>query len=270
MIKNIYYLALLGLIFFSACKSDSPVTPTTENTNYTNIFTAEQGNTKYEIWSTTSTSSLMTGYNDVGFKVYVNSNKISSGSVSFTPVNYSFAGLKSSPVSRTFSYDAAKEMFTGYMNFFIASDTGANYWIGWLTCNGSYLVDSVNFVVHINHSAQVITFPDISSGTNVYMTLMQPMTPKQSLNDFNIMVHKSADGINFYEADSLEMYIKTWMPLMGHSSSDNINPVASGSGVYKGKINFNMSGSWYVYDSLKFNNNFITPSPAPKFDFECP
>ena len=68
----------------------------------------------------------------------------------------------------------------------------------------------------------------------------------------------------------LQMFIRPWMEAMGHGSSNNVHPTYIGGGIYEGSANFNMSGIWSVYDSIKIGSNFITPAPPPKFDFNVP
>jgi hypothetical protein len=268
--KILYGFSLVAVIFF-ACNSNNPVTPPVTSSSYNNIFTSESGNVKFELWSATS-STLTSGYNDIGFKVYVNNQKMTSGFVKFFPKMYhTFYGspMHSTPVSPVYSYNSEKDLFLGYASYNMGSDSTSR-WYGWFNYNDVNKIDSVQMNVVTSPYTQIKVFTDNSTETNVYMTLMAPMNPKQGLNDFQIIVHRTVNEINYWEADSLEMFIRTWMPLMGHSSSDNVNPVSYGGGVYKGKVNLNMSGQWYVYDSLRYNNQFITPTPPPRYVIDAP
>ena len=270
-IRYIFCAVILTALTFEACNSGSPVTTPPVQSSYVKIITAEQGSTKFEVYSATS-STMVNGYNDIGFKVYTNGTEMTSGYVTFFPKMYHhFNGspYHSTPCSPKFYYSSDKQMFMGYTTFMMWTDTNAD-WFGWYNYNGTSSVDSAKFIVNLSDNAQVKTFVDNSTETIIYLTLVAPLNPKQGLNDFQILAHRTYNELTYWEADSLEMYIRTWMPLMGHSSSDNVNPVSLGGGLYKGKVNYNMSGQWYVYDSIKYNGGIITPAPPPKFIFDAP
>ncbi|MNR44863.1 hypothetical protein D3C85_1636520 [compost metagenome] len=36
------------------------------------------------------------------------------------------------------------------------------------------------------------------------------------------------------------------MPSMGHGSPNNVEPVITKNGIYKGKVNFTMTGDWKI------------------------
>jgi hypothetical protein len=270
MIKYILCLSFFIPLIFSSCSSNNPVTPPVSS-NYNKVYSAETGNTKFELYSATS-NSLVSGYNDIGFKVYIDAQEMNSGYVKFYPKMYHhFIGspTHSTPMSPKFYYNSEKNLFLGYAAFIMWTDTSTD-WFGWYSYNDLNRVDSVVFSVQQSPLAQMKSFVDNTTETEILMTLVTPFNPKQGLNDFQLLCHRTINSIDYWEADSLEMYIKPWMQLMGHSSPDNVNPVWLGGGMYKGKINLNMSGEWYIYDSVKYNGTFITPTPPPKFIMECP
>jgi len=43
------------------------------------------------------------------------------------------------------------------------------------------------------------------------------------------------------------------MPSMGHGSPNNVNPVLTKNGHYKGKVNFTMTGDWRI--NLELNKD---------------
>ncbi len=45
---------------------------------------------------------------------------------------------------------------------------------------------------------------------------------------------------------------------MGHGSPNNVNPVSTGKGHYKGKVNFTMTGEWKINVIVKKDGNIIS------------
>jgi len=268
--KNHYLLIFAGLVILYSCKSESPVVPENNQNGYIKLYTIEGSNAKFELYSATA-NKLVTGYNDLGFKVFVNNQEKTDGFFKFYPKMYHFVGsnMHSSPTSPSFLYDQSKSMFTGYASFFMVSDTSSN-WYGFFNYNDAVSIDSSLFIVGSVSFSQVRYFVDYNAGNSYYMTLVSPFYPKQGPNVFKCILHLSNDDINFAQIDNAEMFIRPWMEAMGHGSSNNVHPTYKGGGIYEGTANFNMSGVWYVYDSIKVNGNVITPAPLPKFIFDVP
>jgi hypothetical protein len=272
MLKNArILLSLLTtiLIIFYSCKSESPLSPE-NNGNYTKVLTASSSNTKLEIYSSTA-NRFVTGYNDIGFKIFINEQAQTTGFVKFFPKMYHFGNvaMHSSPTSPQYIYNQEQEMFTGYISFLMITDTNS-HWFGFANYNNTAAVDSFAFRVDTSSTSQVRYILDFNQGHSYYLTLVSPFHPKQGPNVLQCMLHQSDDEVVFTQIDNAQMYIKPWMEAMGHGSSNNVHPVYKGGGIYEGSANFNMSGYWYVYDSIKVQNNVITSTPAPKFNFDVP
>ena len=266
--KIYYNLIFAGLLVLYSCQSESPVVPENTQSSYTKLFSVEESNTKFDFYSATA-NRLLTGYNDIGFKVYINNQEKTDGFVKFFPKMYHFqlSPMHSTPTSPSFVYDQNKSMFIA--SFLMYSDSGSN-WYGFYDFNNLASIDSVMFIVESSNLSQVKYFVDYSAGNSYYLTLVSPFYPKQGPNIFKCILHKSNDDIIYTQIDNAEMFIKPWMETMGHGSSNNVHPSYKGGGIYEGTANFNMSGVWYVYDSIKVNGNFITPAPPPKFIFDIP
>jgi hypothetical protein len=268
--KIFYSIIFAGLVVLCSCKSDSPLTPENSNSDYYKLYTIEESNVKFELYSSTA-NTLKTGYNDLGFKVFINSTEKTNGFVKFFPKMYHFVGsfMHSSPVSPSFLYDQSKSMFMGYTSFFMISDSNS-HWYGFFNYNDVSRIDSVAITVDTSSRSQIRYFVDYIGGDSYYLTLVSPYYPKQGPNVFKCLLHLSNDDINYTQIDNAQMFIRPWMEAMGHGSSNNVNPVYKGGGIYEGSANFNMSGIWDLYDSVKVNNVFITPAPPPRFTFDIP
>lgn len=76
-------------------------------------------------------------------------------------------------------------------------------------------------------------------------------------------------------ATDLHLQIDPQMPSMGHGSPGNVHPVHEGDGVYRGRVNFTMSGYWIVHVTVsRTHSGAQTPDDATDtgvaatFDFE--
>ncbi len=74
----------------------------------------------------------------------------------------------------------------------------------------------------------------------------------------------------FEQVNSAIMYLSPRLDSLNHNSTGNENPVYIKDGIYKGKVNFDYSGSWKVYDSIYYNNRWITQNGIPYIYFQVP
>jgi len=103
------------------------------------------------------------------------------------------------------------------------------------------------------------------------ITVLEPMEAVRNVNTFRCMLHESWDFIDFTQVNHAQMYIRPWLDSLQHASSGNENPVDKGEGIYEGKINFDYSGLWNVYDSVYYNSKWITTqNPPPSIVFIVP
>jgi len=115
----------------------------------------------------------------------------------------------------------------------------------------------------INPTTSVMKSFKASDSTNLFVTLIQPATPKIGLNNFEISIHKK-DMMDFPAVDDYTVEIEPTMPSMGHGSPNNVNPVFTSMGHYIGKVNFTMTGLWNVKITLKKNG--VTIDNKQSFD----
>jgi hypothetical protein len=64
--------------------------------------------------------------------------------------------------------------------------------------------------------------------------------------------------MNFPADNTYTIEITPEMPSMGHGSPNNVNPVNTGNGHYKGKVNFTMTGEWKVNVLVKKDGNAVS------------
>ena len=259
-----------ALTLLNSCKSDSPVSQpiTNDPTDFSKVFTAENGGNRYELWKA-NVNILFNGYNVIGIKYYSNGAEVKDGYVKFFPMMYHGSGGPghSSPVKDKFYYSDSSKLFIGYADFLMISDS-TSQWYADFSHNDVSNVDSTFFTVTSSAANQVIIWDDYVSQYTYVLTLIKPLKAAIGSNVFTTMLHKTTNDINYVEVNDAEMYIRPWMASHGHGSSSNINPTPIGNGMYQGQANFTMIGEWVVFDSIKYNGNFVTHSPPPSFYYQ--
>ncbi|MDT4842046.1 hypothetical protein FQZ97_759270 [compost metagenome] len=63
--------------------------------------------------------------------------------------------------------------------------------------------------------------------------------------------------MNFPAQDNLTIEMTPEMPSMGHGSPNNISPVSTGNGHYKGKVNYTMTGDWRLHLKVSDANGTV-------------
>jgi hypothetical protein len=266
--KYLAYFSIAAIALFYGCQSDAPTDQGNSQTgDYIKIHTAESGGTKFEVWSA-SGSNFLYGYNSIGFKVFINNNEKTTGFVKFKATMYHGLNGPSHtvPSKDNFYYDSQIQLFKGYI-VFIMYDTAA-FWAGDYNYNNDAQIDSSIFALYMNNSAQIKVWDNVITQKIYILSLVSPLSARVGLNGVELLLHESNGLVTYRELDSAQMYIKTWMESMGHGSGNNVNPVSLGGGMYRGTANFTMPGEWFLYDSIKYNGQFITKTPPPKFIFD--
>jgi len=266
-VRHLIFLAFAALVF--CCSNENPVTPV-EGDTYTRLVSAESGNTRFEIWSASSTDTLMTGYNKIGFKVFENNQEKTSGFVKYFARMYHFGGgnMHSTPVEPVYNYNSSLGMFAGYFVLLMPSDTTSN-WYGFYNYSDQLFIDSARFDIKYNSKTKFKIFVDLSTSLSYLITVISPVDPARGPNSFKIMLHESFNFINFTQVRGAQMYLRTWLDSLQYSSAQNVNPVDN-NGIYEGQINFDYSGLWNVHDSIYYNNKLITATDPPSIVFRVP
>ena len=271
--KN-HFLSVFSTIFAAfvliGCGQDSVSPVNNSPEEYVKVVSAEKDNIRYEIW-TTDNDTLMTGYNKVGFKVFENDQAKTSGSVKFYAKMFHFSSTEyhATPVEPEYFYDNTIGMFTGYIIMLMPSDTTSR-WYGFYSYNDDLHLDSARFDVEWDNLTKFKIFTNLQTNLSYLITMTSPQVPVRGYNDFNCMLHESPDFLNFTQVNSASMFLRVRLDSLDHNSTDNINPVYTGGGFYKGRVNFDYAGRWKVYDSIYYNNTNITNYGTPYIYYNVP
>jgi hypothetical protein len=98
----------------------------------------------------------------------------------------------------------------------------------------------------------------------VFVSILFPNKVKVGLNDVEFLIYKKVNNTYFPAITDYTTEIVPLMPSMGHGSPNNINPIHSINGHYKGKVNFTMSGLWQI--QLKLAKNGVLLSDQIYFE----
>lgn len=270
MIRSIILLLITVFLFTGCSHENDMIAPPPPGETYFKIITAENGNIRFEVW-TTDNDTLMTGYNKVGFKVFENNNEKTSGFVKFYAKMFHFnsTDFHATPVEPQYNYNSELGMFNGYIIMLMPSDTSSR-WYGFYNYNDEFSIDSANFNVGWDTKTKFKIFTDIGAQLSYLITITSPVDPVRGLNDFSCLLHESPDFVNFTQVNSANMFLMPKLDSLNHTSEGNVNPVYLGGGVYNGKVNFDISGGWKVYDSIYYNNRLITQNGTPYIYFQVP
>lgn len=269
------YKLILLIIFFvwfiNGCGYESDmIAPTPPGEMYRKIITAENGNFKFEVWTTVN-DTLMTGYNKVGFRVFENGAAKSTGFVKFYAKMFHFnsTDFHATPVEPQYNYNSEIKMFTGYLIMLMPSDTTSR-WYAYYNYNNEFSVDSVQFDVGWDYKTKFKIFTDLGAQLSYLITVVEPINPVRGLNDFQCLLHESPDFVDFTQVSTASMYLRPYLDSLNHTGTVTMNPVYSGNGIYWGKVNFDYSGGWKLYDSIYYNNRLITQDGTPYIYFQVP
>jgi len=257
-------------IFIGCGDVNDMITHPPRGETYNKIITAENGNIKFEVW-TTDNDTLMTGYNKVGFKVFENNNEKNTGFVKFYSKMFHFnsTDFHATPVEPEYNYNSELGMFTGYIIMLMPSDTTSR-WYAYYNFNNEFSLDSVQFDVGWDQKTRFKIFTDLSANLSYLITIINPVDPFKGINDFQCLLHESPDFVDFTQVNAAAMFLRPHLDSLNHTSSGSTNPVYSGNGIYTGKVNFDYSGGWKVYDSIYYNNRLITQNGTPYIYFQVP
>ncbi|MBL7932639.1 MAG: FixH family protein [Bacteroidia bacterium] len=252
-----FIVSITLLLSFTSCKKketkvEEPVNNETTNPTLTLLKIGETylngANAKAVVYST---KELETGYNQIYVALYdsTDGSRLSRGHFEVIPMMDMGSMQHSSPVENTEDTTTTDGYFKSGVVFTMPGD--ASQW-------------SLNFAFH-NHKNESMgrgslgmavkaSTPARSKSTLIfaennaalYLTFANPLKPAVGINDLEILLHKKISNDEYAPVDDYTIVMEPTMPSMGHSSPNNVNPVLTANGHYKGKVNFTMSGLWHI------------------------
>lgn len=252
--KNLLkYLAIASFPFlFTSCeKSEETPNPTSNKTKVGEAY-ATGAATKVQLWAD---ADLNTGYN----KLYI----IALDSASNQPKSDATFAIKpmmtmtmtggmtmthSCPFEQA-DATAKKNNLTPAAAVFSMPTSDAGFWQMEVTLNNNKKA-IIPITVKQPAESRLIFVTTAAKITYIVALLPNPAY-KIGSNDFELQISKKIDGNTYTPVNDFTVEITPEMPDMGHGSPNNVNPIFTSNGHYKGKVNFTMSGYWKVNLKIK-------------------
>ncbi len=262
------FAILILILSISSCKKDdTEKSPVVNLTKITEGYAAGAG-TKVELYTTQSV--INAGYTKFYIALYdsVTGKRVEDAHIKLTPMMDMGTMMHSSPYENPESEQAVNHLFPCSVTFIMSS------------AGGSWTL-KIEVHNHLNNKEGFLTIPltvnepvksrqksftASHNGVKYFISLIEPSKPKTGINDFEIAIYKKASMMSWPADSSLSVSITPEMPTMGHGSPNNVNPVHTGKGHYKGKVNFTMTGLWRI--NLDFMSGAAVADTTQYFDVE--
>jgi len=257
--KYLFTFALFAfiLLFTTSCSDDdSSVPPVNELSGLTKI--QEFADDSYTITAWNKTGEWHLGYTKVYFTVQdKEGNYIENAQLTAFPEMNMGTMKHSTPRAEITKVAGKKTLYETYYCFLMYSGQGDGTWYYDL----DYTVGSVsgsfeNVPINVKNVfrpdgttprrvIQSVTAID-GSGKRYVVTLVEPQNPRQGENDITAYIHERIDGNTYNPVENFKLKLDPRMPSMGnHSSPNNVDLTwDAAEKIYKGKVNFSMTGYW--------------------------
>lgn len=269
-------VALAALILLSSSckkketKTDEPSTSESGNTTMTLVKLGESyiigADAKAVVYGTKEAE---VGYNELYVALYDSSDgsRLSRGHFDLEPMMDMGSMQHSCPVKNTEDTVTTEGYFKTEVMFTMSGS--ADQWSLNLTFhnhkNEKFGRGKMALAVKLATSVKFrSTLLAQENNAALYMALVNPTKAVVGINDFEVVVYKKINGMEYVPVDDYSIVIEPTMPSMGHGSPNNVNPVIISDGHYKGKVNFTMSGLWQI--KLKISKGGVLLSEDQFFE----
>jgi hypothetical protein len=218
-----------------------------------------------EVWGQ---KNFFMGYNKLIVVLYDSLNpkvKITDAHIHFHPLmTMNMNGMTvqhAAPVENP-DETAVNDVFPGAVAFVMPTAMDGSWKLGVSVNNHKYNKEGdAEFTITVDNPATSVmsVFTALAPDNNkLVLSILEPSRPKVGINDIEFTLHRKATMMDWPADDSYTIEITPEMPSMGHGSPNNVNPVCTGNGHYKGKVNFTMTGEWRVNVLVKKDGQAIS------------
>ena len=218
----------------------------------------------------TKENQIYTGYTKFYIALYdsISGKQINNAQIQLTPIMKMGSMSHSSPYENPDSEKAINHLFPCSITFTMSSMGGSwSVRINILNSESGKAGEiTLPLIVNEPNYSRQKSFTALHNGSKYFISLIEPSSPKIGINDVEIAVYKKASMMSWPADSSLSILMTPEMPSMGHGSPNNINPIHTGKGHYKGKANFTMSGLWRL--NMDFMSGTSVADSTQYFDIE--
>lgn len=199
-----------------------------------------------------------TGYNEIYVALYdsVDGSKLNAGRFNVLPMMDMGTMKHSAPVENTTDSATTNGYFKSGVIFSMPG-TASQWWLDLSFTNAKNKrsgTGKFNLAVKSSSPSKLkSTVVAADNNSSIFISFVNPVKPVVGINDFEVVLNKKKNMMEYMPIDDYTIEIEPTMPSMGHGSPNNVNPVLTSQGHYKGKVNFTMSGLWRI--SLKLYKN---------------
>ncbi|MBL7692441.1 MAG: FixH family protein [Flavipsychrobacter sp.] len=240
--------ALLATSIFGCKKSDNNVTTNPDPTiGYVKIASgyADGAATKVDVYAK---DSAFTGYNKlyIALTDSVTNKYVENAEISLMPDMNMTTMSHSAPFENPASSQAQNMLFPCSATF-IMSSMGGTWSLGVSVKN---LANSksgkamLSLKVKDPAAARMFSFVSPLDSAKYFVGLVPGEKTIVGANDLELVVYRKVSMMSYPADSSLTISFEPTMPSMGHGSPNNVNPVHTANGHYKGKVNYTMTGTW--------------------------
>jgi hypothetical protein len=201
---------------------------------------------------------LFVGYNRIHVAVYDSANhntQLTDAHVTFMPMMDMGMMKHSCPVENPSTVvESGTNTFKGAVVFIMPTTATGSWDLGIHIhnhANNQEGMATLPITVVEKEEPRLISFISDYDSAKVFVTRIDPVNPEIGLNDIVFGVYKKETMMSFPAIDGYLMEMEPEMPSMNHGSPNNVNPVSMGNGMYKGVVNFTMTGYWKINLDIK-------------------
>lgn len=275
--KSLFKLLITSclILFVFSCKkkettAEETITDTNNSSAKTLIKLGETyirgANAKAVIYSD---KTLESGYNELYTALFdsTDGSSLSSGRFEITPMMDMGSMKHSAPVENDESGQTKEGYFKSAVVFSMPG-TSSQWFLNFKFHNHKNNLEGTGSIGVAVSAASPSRFKtsilSLDSNTTLFMSLITPKKPQVGINDFELVLHKKKNSMEYEPIENYRVEITPEMPSMGHGSPNNVNPVHTGQGHYIGKVNFTMTGLWNI--KLKIFKNDVLISNDQFFE----
>lgn len=252
MNKIFIYISAVFIIASASCKKDPDPKPDYKAglVKITEAY-ASGASAKVELWAE---KELSTGYQKLYLALYdsITNQILNRSAVSIMPMmEMNMDGhimSHSAPFENPESIDAENSLFPCAAVFTMPSTGDDGKWRLEVSVKkeGQMKIGKAVLQLQIKQSDPVVV-KTITASDGSKLTVSYILSkPKVGINDIEVIIHSRQDMMNFPPVSDYIILMTPEMPSMGHGSPNNVNPVHTKNGHYKGKVNFTMTGDWRI------------------------